>query len=604
MRKRDYLYSLYTNHELPEKQRKLAAALYEYYIHSDNKHLTLMDVYPYREIKIDGTHIKRPSRGDYRIKKLRMANFRKYPELASDSSYGIDFTKENKPVSLYLVGRNGTGKSSIYAALEYAYIGRVSAKLERGLTNEAYEQYGFGQVDGTDGVVKVDTPDLCWEVYVSKPMVNLTIPETMFCSGSDVRVLLIEKDITNYFLRQIGEGEILDLENELNTFYSYLCDSSSYLVGKRYEPVEENLTLQLLIQYYTNVKIKTSYNKLWSVLKALVNDWDLLKNEKDSALIPIDREQYQKDVNELEKIVNDRAQGVVLREIYSQFRYHLKDSGLTAVFPEELKEAPSLVEYAKSVSKALETIDLLITKEISFEDIRKYIEQSYENKKLAEIMAFEQKNQYDDFVSDVYAIIKGIEEYKKDMVQTASELLAFCNEILNDVSPTEDRIELKVQDGKIFAEIMTTTNTGDKFSSKPYQYYNTFRFRLYTVALKLASAIAYMKKEDCYFPIVLDDMFTASDYDNSNNLQNFVCKLYKTAEKYIPGKLQLIILTHDGVIQQAFENGSSFIEDGGRLRQIPYISARLFDYPCSKDIKETFNDEWNGDYEPIIFSYK
>ena len=70
-----------------------------------------------------------------------------------DLPYGVEFTNTSgEPCSLFLVGKNGTGKSTIFDALEWIYAGKVSNAEDRGVKNQEklyeYLTYGFNLVPG------------------------------------------------------------------------------------------------------------------------------------------------------------------------------------------------------------------------------------------------------------------------------------------------------------------------------------------------------------------------------------------------------------------------------------------------------------------------
>lgn len=87
---------------------------------------------------------------DYRVKSLSFCNFRTYPQ--HDPPYGVRFTNDSgEPCSLFLVGRNGTGKSTIFDALEWTYAGKANNADERGVNKLdeiiKFLTYGFGEVE-------------------------------------------------------------------------------------------------------------------------------------------------------------------------------------------------------------------------------------------------------------------------------------------------------------------------------------------------------------------------------------------------------------------------------------------------------------------------
>lgn len=54
---------------------------------------------------------------DKRINSIVFENFRTFSRMDGKTPFGLNFLRSNEPCSLFLMGANGTGKSSIYSAL-------------------------------------------------------------------------------------------------------------------------------------------------------------------------------------------------------------------------------------------------------------------------------------------------------------------------------------------------------------------------------------------------------------------------------------------------------------------------------------------------------
>ena len=97
-----------------------------------------------------------------------------------------------------------------------------------------------------------------------------------------------------------------------------------------------------------------------------------------------------------------------------------------------------------------------------------------------------------------------------------------------------------------------------KATKSPREYYNTFRFKLYVLGLKISLAIATQRIHRINFPIVIDDIFESADFRNRHQINKFVKCLIKNyynlkhSEKY---PLQIILFTHDEVIADGFYRG-------------------------------------------------
>ena len=74
---------------------------------------------------------------DFRIRKLEIANFRKFRK-EKECPYQVSFLDgDNRLSSLFLVGKNSSGKTSIYTALEYLLTpSRISTMKQRNIQDE------------------------------------------------------------------------------------------------------------------------------------------------------------------------------------------------------------------------------------------------------------------------------------------------------------------------------------------------------------------------------------------------------------------------------------------------------------------------------------
>ncbi len=110
----------------------------------------------------------------------------------------------------------------------------------------------------------------------------------------------------------------------------------------------------------------------------------------------------------------------------------------------------------------------------------------------------------------------------------------------------------------------------DNHKVSPDKYFNSFRYKLFCLMLKIAITISYRVQNMQNYPLIVDDIFSSSDYENRNNFARFVKKVIELFEKYSKDlPLQLIIFTHDSLI---FRSAMDAIYRMGS----PYISNTKF----------------------------
>lgn len=155
-----------------------------------------------------------PAKSDYRIEKLTFHHFRTYPK-DGRQPFGLSFMKKGnvEPCSLFLVGKNGTGKSTIFDALEWIYAGKVRNAEDRGIEEQEklseYLTYGFGKIEG----VTPDIVRLCvklhgedrkeWGLNTTEP---LCVP-AICCSDMDIEEIAKMDDDTPVPNRPTQQGD-------------------------------------------------------------------------------------------------------------------------------------------------------------------------------------------------------------------------------------------------------------------------------------------------------------------------------------------------------------------------------------------------------------
>lgn len=175
---------------------------------------------------------------DMRLKQLTFRYFRTFP--ANPKPYGVLFEKDGEPCSTFLVGRNSTGKSTIFDAIEYYYAHRVSNAELKAIPKEKeheYLTYGFGKIKSSE---EITAGDVRLGVRTTDGEGNYRLDElrpvclpSMFCSDYDIfRIGLLEEEgLEDFVLEQLGysdlrvirdqliaiEGDVIDAINDLRS---------------------------------------------------------------------------------------------------------------------------------------------------------------------------------------------------------------------------------------------------------------------------------------------------------------------------------------------------------------------------------------------------
>lgn len=95
----------------------------------------------------------------------------------------------------------------------------------------------------------------------------------------------------------------------------------------------------------------------------------------------------------------------------------------------------------------------------------------------------------------------------------------------------------------------TDSKTGQIISVTPDVYFNNFRYKLFCLMVSLSLALATRKEHKINLPLIIDDIFFASDFISKNSFAEFLQKVIQLFYKQTPDMpLQIILFTHDDLI--------------------------------------------------------
>ncbi len=114
--------------------------------------------------------------------------------------------------------------------------------------------------------------------------------------------------------------------------------------------------------------------------------------------------------------------------------------------------------------------------------------------------------------------------------------------------------------GEVISEIITAyiePLDNSQAAQEVNKYFNTFHYRLFCTMVGISIAVASRKNTGINLPLVLDDIFYASDFENRATIEEFIIKLFELFKEFTPDKeLQLILFTHDQLIFESIIKAS------------------------------------------------
>lgn len=586
------------------------------------------------------------AKSDYRIEKLTFQYFRTYPK-DEKLPFGLSFVKKegNEPCSLFLVGKNGTGKSTIFDALEWIYAGKVRNAEDRGIVEPEklidYLTYGFGKIHGiTPDMVKLGVKlhgkeKKEWSLNTKNP---LCVP-AICCSDMDIEEIAKMDDDTpvsnrpmqqgdnmsmhRFVNNQLGFEEITELREKIASFADPLETSNRKLerrqkllnlTGDDLQGIQQLLnemtyrmnegeqkgvlkfaSRKLITQYsgYQNPpralrRVSYPFTELW---RELIRNVQLKKSLEERDWAGFLPEAGQEDPVISSQEIDEQINACVdqIEAIHQRLKVEWEKS----------QDAEVVNSYNKAIHRLDDDAAFLDTDgrdlPVRMREIR--VKMAV-NKRLADTLRM--------LAGYLIRVQTHLLQIKKDGEggETKYEniypdkLNDFVKKVLNYYCEQGEEFDVKSTSNSFDVKISVTDKQGRSFTTTPRKYLNTFRFRLYAVLLKMALAFFYMKENNCLAPIVIDDVFNASDFENSVSLGNFVFRVYEAYQDAVGFKepLQLIVLTHDEMIATAFHNGVKMKsadmlkreENGFSRHEANCIYGRLFPY---KDVKEIGKDK-------------
>lgn len=567
---------------------------------------------------------------DLRVCYLLLRNFRKFP---SDPQYpwGIKCCLDNAtPCSLFLIGNNSIGKTSLFNAIEYMYTNNISAVRERKINDkENYIIYGFGRttIAQHNATIEIQTRN---KIYSNPPITEQLDCNAFFCSNYDIeRIADNENNLFNYILEQNGGNTLLrfdsfirELDKETLKIIEYDSNQKQpYFLNFSQSEIEE--CIQALFYLIINKKDPDSnFNK-----QELEKDLSIFYNEFNKAQEKI--EKIQEGKNSLNNIETEKLKyeySLITEKLILSYKYLLEQvlkkyflplpSELFSTIGQEIKDiANNQIQKYNIISHDVNSIqntslfdelahsDLktFTSTMIKFHSMYQYVKTKYKeiNQNQSEtiktllsmIQSVSEENEIRrSYTNQNIPILHKIVEDLKSRINIEIDYLFdkfntnikdVAQKILNEFSPKNEKCEFLIrrENREISMKVKCKDTHGNEFEASPNELYNTFRFKLYAISFKIAMAFSMMEYHKVNIPIILDDVFTSIDFENSMRIEKFIRNIYNcfTENVNLNGNLQLIIFTQDKLSISSFIRGAKFINSKTPLNT-QIICGRLFEY--------------------------
>jgi hypothetical protein len=414
-----------------------------------------------------------------------------------------------------------------------------------------------------------------------------------FCNNSK----LLKDEISVSVNQRIAKiKELNDVTRILNKAINEIIDNIETLKAQ-IEIQKSRATKEL-----NAIKEKTEFNELFFLDNSFVTATsEFTANEFLSQLFNLNENaNYLKDKNRFLFELFESNKGFSENELHqflnSVMEFNTKRADITIKI--ELEVA------SKMKSKSLTEQIIGLNKEIS--DLEKQSTDAKANikrdlEKIDELQ--EQITQFDEVKSDTIVFSKSYHNaLNEEINKSFAPIKMVVEEVLEDYFKFDNRDvdliiskqpeEYDAETGEILSDIITAQLIIKNKDIKPQpvgKYLNTFHFRLFSTMVGISIAIASRRNTQVNLPLVLDDVFYASDFENRTSVEGFLQQIFKAFKTYTPDlPLQLILLTHDQLI---FESAIKVVKE---IEETNIAFAKLFPYTEAQEA---------GDYLNLIYKF-
>ncbi|MGD2086039.1 MAG: AAA family ATPase [Candidatus Aminicenantes bacterium] len=162
-------------------------------------------------------------------------------------------------------------------------------------------------------------------------------------------------------------------------------------------------------------------------------------------------------------------------------------------------------------------------------------------------------------INEVVPFQKFVEEKVKQLLENAITPLKEAVEKALESFFKEDKFKIKIDFKEIKEKeksdinkkrlVIELVDENKNLCTTPKKYFNTSRYKIFCGAIAIGIALASRKHSGINLPLILDDVFFASDIANRAEFEKYFSSIVYMYRKFTPGlPLQIILFTHDELI--------------------------------------------------------
>lgn len=517
---------------------------------------------------------------DFTFHALLVQNFRKYGMPDNGQYFGLSFVdhRHRDAHNLFhvILGDNGSGKSSLFDAMEYVCTGTISEAVYRNISQEWFSSYH--EPLRRNIILKTPRCDISTASDVFNKA-NIDVSRFFFSENSivessnfrfDISSRQIDQDGMNwyaFFLYALGlDKDFVDfvIERPEARLFNKTCNTLEYLkkLLSCDGTFEQKSLRELLVDKATLLSddIKTNLEHFLMLLDDVQVNWNTTKylemsvEDIASKIIlsfGLDRyvgsisafADYVRQLNDIKSKIpkEDDAEASSFMKQETMFAKEIAERKNKA--RQELRE-----QLFQMISAYKARFNILLSDDEAHFDLTDVIKKNSDIKawKFAQSQPF-----VNEFSSEsIDALLAQLVDVRK---QVREDIKHIVKKIINDDfrKLIQDLFEGTFLSDKEKFEFDISHIDEERISISVngipvHKYFNTFRYRLFYLAIQAAINLVMMQREHFSFPMVLDDVFYANDYKNKRQLFKFFNLLESQANKMLNGSpFQVIFFTHD-----------------------------------------------------------
>lgn len=549
---------------------------------------------------------------EYLFKSISIKGIKKIPR--SDTYMRLNLSNNEIPVSTIIMGENGVGKSSFYGAMEYIGMGEMNTARIYNQQKEEYIRNIFSITPDVSAVLKTTHSDL--SLNIAAPKSNCF--PSFYISEWDIHELGKMPDFGPYIFSQLGVQDfnlLLSLLIAARDKLSESIVSRNALRDTIQRGSIEIEALKLIIAYKgikTTEEIKNLVDdKVYELPKVLANNRlvnnteELISHFEEEINTDLAYHHYRNACN----VVSDSYVTAAIEDLKKVVFQHRKTPfwGSKDNIKYKIDQCKRRINDFNAFKRSLrDEISYLLDTytdplpnliEYSFNQmtiLSKHIQEWQNNLEYNIMKDADDLDKTMCYLEETIGVLETrfnelVSKWKDEIIQPI--LRSLLAEYLKDENETVEILYNENQRSMSAGLVVTKANDlGTETTARinPRAYFNTFRFKMFAISLKVALACCAKSIYNVNWPIVIDDVFNSTDFSNRSRMGDYIeriCKTYDKLDKVKDMRFQLIFFTQDDVIGDAVFGGLKAMKKNA-------ILLRLHDYRC---FNKNDNNQSDGD---------